>query len=98
MSDPSKDLLGRIATARQHARNAAGQSTSNPYLPEMIGYLDLMDEILRSGPAHPRYSREERGKIVGGFGRLALDNYAFAESPLGTELFDVVNSFADDAA
>ena len=96
-SEMQGSLLRTIAEVREQATSELSKPQSFPFLPELIDYLDIMEAILRQGPAHPRYSFEEREKLLGGFGRIALEDYTFAESKLGTAMFDVMNRFARES-
>jgi hypothetical protein len=88
-------LLRHLIPVREKAKTALATRGPHGYLPVLIQYLDLVEEVLRQGPSHPRYRREERQRMLGGFGKMALDDYAFAESELGQKMFDVMNRFAE---
>jgi hypothetical protein len=89
-----KSLQQEIDSVRRRAKAALKKPDHYVSLSVLIQYLDLAEEILHQGESHPRYSLEERRKMLGGFGKIALDDYDFAESPLGLQMFDVMNRFA----
>jgi hypothetical protein len=91
------ELLQQIVRVREEAKAALGNPRPYGFLPELIEYFDLMEAIVCQGASHPRYSRVERRKLLGGFGKIALDDYSFSESKLGSEMLAVMNRFAEGA-
>jgi hypothetical protein len=87
-------LLEELDSVRARAKSELNNRLHTPYLPVLIEYLDLIETILLQGPSHPRYSIDERQKLLGGFGRIALEDYAFAQGPLGTKMIKLINRFA----
>jgi hypothetical protein len=90
-------LLQQIGSVRRKANAAIKKPRSHQYLPYLIEYLDLAEEVLRKGPRHSRHSRKERGEMLGGFGRILLDDYRLAESELGCAMINVMNRFYEAA-
>jgi hypothetical protein len=86
-------FLKEISRIRDRAIKESSKQHSNPFLPELIEYLNLMSEIISIGPTHPRYSSFEREKILGGFGRIVTENYRFLNSSLGKKMIAVSENF-----
>ena len=91
----NRELLQEIVHVREKARAALEDPGHSGYLPVLIEYLELMETILHQGTSHPRYPQEERENLVRGFGRIALEDYAFSESKLCLEMLAVIERFAE---
>lgn len=77
----------RITEVLSLAKQAIQTPEAYAYLPEIIRTLEVMLNSLHQ-------DREDRGRIARGLGRLVTEDYAFSESPLGTELLKLADDFA----
>jgi len=89
-------LRSRLEAVRAKLENEREKPDGFAFIPEAIQYADLMLEILIAGPSHPRHSRAERDKLVGALGRIVLEEFAFAESEVGSDLLQIAEDFVDE--
>jgi hypothetical protein len=81
-------MRDKILEVLDQARKASQQPGAYAFLPEIIESLEAMLSNLDS-------PRERRERMAGALGRLVTENYQFSESPLGTEILALADSFAE---
>ena len=89
----NKKIISRVRKLRNKALKKMGKPDSYPFLPELIEYLNLFEEIIIKGKAHPRHSKNERAKLAGGMERIITESYDFSESELGNEFLEIAEEF-----
>ncbi len=94
MNNPDS-FIDEIETTINDAKVYSLKDNSYPYMPEIIEYLELFQEILRTGKRHAQFDSESRKRLLSGFGKLVLDNVDFYESEMGRRILDVGNEFLE---
>ena len=88
-------LIDEIESTINDAKEYSLKDNSYPYMPEIIEYLVLFKEILKTGKRHAQFDTESRKRLLGGFGKLVLDNVDFYESEMGSKILDMGNEFLE---
>lgn len=86
----SDSLEARIAAALTIADEASACGAAYAFLPEI-------KELLKAMLSDAKISPVERKQLSGALGRLVTEDFAFAESALGTVLLEVADAFAVSA-
>lgn len=90
---PDEEIIRRIRELRPRIAAALAERGKPGMADYALTYLDVMAEILEIGSSDDRYSYDYRGRLMGAIGKTVGDDFAFSESPLEQEFFDVANAF-----
>ena len=88
-----QSVVEQILIIKSEAKLPSSLAGDYKYLPDLLRYLDLIEEILKQGSSHPKYPSEQREKIARGFGRLITEDYDFSQTEFALKMTDVINDF-----